>query len=53
MEEEPAHAPAVPQGSTLLLAKVNGIASCVEWSRTCMRMLLGGALQVPKGAQGI
>lgn len=31
VEEEPARAPAVPQGSVLMLARVTGIASHVEW----------------------
>lgn len=31
MEEEPARAPAAPQGSVLTLARVSGIASRVQW----------------------
>lgn len=31
VEEEPARAPAVPQGSVLTLARGSGIASHAEW----------------------
>lgn len=31
VEEEPAHAAAVPQGSAPTLARVSGIASHAEW----------------------
>lgn len=31
VEEKPARAPAVPQGSVLTLARVSGVASYVEW----------------------